>query len=126
MDNTILERLKKEIESFSPDAKPAEVGIVRKVGDGIVEIEGLSDAMMAEMVHFDEASAGSVKNAISKNDELFGVVLNLEEDAVKATVLGDSARIREGMLVKRTKKLLSIPVGEAFIGRIVNALGEPV
>src|SRR3989344_5726991 len=126
MDQTIIERLKKEIESFAGDQKPAEVGIVRKVGDGIVEIEGLSEAMMAEMVFFDESSASSVKNAIVKDDQLFGVILNLEEDTVKAIILGDSARIREGMLVKRTKQLLSVPVGEAMISRIVNALGDPI
>ncbi|OGG43169.1 F0F1 ATP synthase subunit alpha, partial [Candidatus Kaiserbacteria bacterium RIFCSPHIGHO2_01_FULL_48_10] len=94
--------------------------------DGIVEIEGLSEAMMAEMVFFDESSASSVKNAIVKDDQLFGVILNLEEDTVKAIILGDSARIREGMLVKRTKQLLSVPVGEAMISRIVNALGDPI
>ena len=126
MSNTIIERLKKEIESYSGKAEPTDVGVVRIVGDGIVEIEGLNDAMMAEMVLFDEASVSTVKGAISKDDTLYGVVLNLEEDAVKAIILGDSSRIKEGMLVKRTKRLLSVPAGEAFVGRIVNAIGEPV
>jgi F-type H+/Na+-transporting ATPase subunit alpha len=126
MDANIIERLKKEIESYSGKNEPTDVGVVRVVGDGIVEIEGLQDAMMAEMLTFDEASISSVKDAISKDGELFGVVLNLEEDAVKAIILGDSSRIKEGMLVKRTKRLLSIPVGEAIVGRVVNAIGEPV
>ncbi len=126
MDSNIVERLKKEIESFSPDREPAEIGVVRKVGDGIVEIDGLDKAVMAEMVLFDESSVSDVKTAISRDSELFGVILNLEEDTVKAILLGDSSRVKEGMLVKRTKRLLSIPVGEGVVGRIVNPLGEPV
>lgn len=126
MDISIIERLKKEIESFAPNSKPEEVGIVRKVGDGIVEIEGLDEASMAEMVRFDESSVSDVKGAISHDDTLFGVILNLEESMVKAIILGESSRIKEGMLVHRTKKLLSIPVGDAVIGRIVDALGVPV
>ncbi len=126
MDISIIERLKKEIESFSPHGEPAETGIVRKVGDGIVEIEGLDNAGMAEMVRFDESSVSDVKGAISHEDTLFGVILNLEEDSVKAIILGESSRIKEGMVVYRTKKLLSVPVGEAVIGRIVDSLGEPI
>lgn len=126
MDTNIIDRLKKEIASFAPNAEPTEVGIVRKVGDGIVEIEGLDQAAMAEMVRFDESSVSDVKGAISHDDTLFGVILNLEEDMVKAIILGESSRIKEGMLVHRTKKLLSIPVGDAAIGRIVDALGVPI
>ena len=126
MDAAIIARLKKEIEQYSTDKKPEEVGIVRKVGDGIVEIEGLEKATMAEMITFDESSKTSVKDAIHKEDSLFGVILTLEEDVVKAIILGDSARIKEGMLVRSTGKLLTVPVGDAMVGRIVNALGESV
>lgn len=126
MDVSVIERLKKEIDSFASGKAAEEAGVVRKVGDGIVEIDGLEKASMAEMIVFDEASAGSVKDAISRDDALFGVVLNLEEDGVKAIVLGDTARIREGMLVKSTGKVLSVPVGDALVGRIVNALGQPI
>jgi len=126
MDNTVIERLKKEIERLDLAHKDEEVGIVRKVGDGIVEIEGLAQAAMTEMLQFDESSTNSVEKTISKNSDLFGLVLNLEEDSVKAIVLGDSSRIVEGMVVRKTGRLLSIPVGEAFVGRIVNSLGEPV
>lgn len=126
MDSTIIQRLKKEIEGFSRDKDAAEAGVVRTVGDGIVEIEGLAGAAMAEMVAFDEASVSDVKSAIKHDDALYGVILNLEEDTVKAVLLGDSSRVREGMLVSRTKRLLSIPAGDAFVGRIVNAIGEPV
>ena len=125
-DQTIIERLKKEIESLNLDRKEEAAGIVRTVGDGIVEIEGLADAAMMEMVMFDESSNASVEDATKKDSDLFGLVLNLEEDSVKVILLGDSSRVTEGMVVRKTGKLLSIPVGDAFIGRIVNALGEPV
>lgn len=125
MSSPLIERLKKEIESLG-SAAPAHIGVVRTVADGIVEIEGLTDAAMAEMVRFDESSKLSVLEAISREGELFGVVLNLEEDVVKAIVLGDSSRIQEGMHVHGTKKLLSVPVGDALIGRIVDTLGRPV
>lgn len=126
MDASIIERLKKEIASFGGKGSPEDVGVVRTVGDGIVEIEGLDNASMSEMLVFDEASISDVKGAIQHDDALYGVILNLEEDTVKAIILGDSRRIKEGMVVKRTKRLLSVPVGDAFIGRIVNALGEPI
>ncbi len=126
MDASIIERLKKEIGSFSGKGNPEDVGIVRTVGDGIVEIEGLADATMAEMLVFDESSVTDVKGALKHDDALYGVILNLEEDTVKAILLGDSNRVKEGMIVKRTKRLLSVPVGENVVGRIVNALGEPI
>lgn len=125
-DKTIIERLKREIENISPATNVEEVGVVRTVGDGIAEIEGLSNSAMAEMLLFDESSTSSVEGAISKEGALYGLALNLEEDSVKAIILGDSSRVREGMVVKRTGNLLSIPVGEQFIGRIVDTLGEPV
>lgn len=125
-DKTVIERLKREIEGLTPNASVEEVGVVRTVGDGIAEIEGLSGAAMAEMVLFDESSSASVKDALEKNGELYGLVLNLEEDTVKVIILGDSARVSEGMTVKRTGNLLSIPVGEDFVGRIINPLGDPV
>ncbi|MEK9177198.1 MAG: F0F1 ATP synthase subunit alpha [Patescibacteria group bacterium] len=126
VDKTVIERLKKEIESFSIGAQAEEVGVVRKVGDGIVEIEGLAGAAMTEMLSFDEASKGSVAKALKRDGSVTGIVLNLEEDAVKAILLGDSSRVSEGMVVRKTGKLLSIPVGDAFVGRIVDPLGEPV
>ncbi len=125
-DTTIIERLKKEIAKLDLAPVSEEVGVVRKVGDGIVEIEGLSGAMMMEMLTFDEASTTSVAKALATSGVLTGLVLNLEEDVVKAVLLGDSSRVTEGMIVRSTGTLLSIPVGDAFVGRIVNALGEPV
>jgi F-type H+/Na+-transporting ATPase subunit alpha len=126
MTQSIIEKLKKEIESLGVDTTPRDVGVVRAVGDGIVEIEGLAGATMAEMVVFDESSKLSVQQSIEREGKLFGVILNLEEDSVKAIVLGDASRIQEGMHVHGTGKLLSVPVGDAVIGRIVSTLGEPV
>ncbi|PIR85557.1 F0F1 ATP synthase subunit alpha [Candidatus Kaiserbacteria bacterium CG10_big_fil_rev_8_21_14_0_10_45_20] len=125
-DKTVIERLKQEIQNLSVQKDTQEVGVVRTVGDGIVEIEGLSGAAMAEMLYFDESSISSVEETISREGKLYGLALNLEEDTVKAIILGDSSRVQEGMVVKRTGNLLSIPVGENFIGRIINPLGDPV
>ncbi|MFQ5541179.1 MAG: hypothetical protein ACE5F4_02960, partial [Candidatus Paceibacteria bacterium] len=99
-DNTVIERLKKAITDLDLDTKDEEVGIVRTVGDGIVEIEGLADAAMAEMLEFDESSVSSVEKAIVKDTKLFALVLNLEEDVIKAVVLGDASRVAEGMVVR--------------------------
>ncbi len=126
MTSPIINRLKKEIESLDLDQGKKNIGIVRTVGDGIVEIEGLEKAGMSEMVIFDEASTLNVKDAIAREGKLFGVILNLEEDTVKAIILGDASRVQEGMHVHGTGKLLSVPVGDGIIGRVVNTLGEPV
>lgn len=122
--STIIERIKKELETVSGEAHKEEVGTVVAVGDGVAEIEGLSNARMMEMVLFDDADGKSLKENMEHTGVLFGLVLNLEEESVKVVVLGDATRVREGMLVKRTGKLLSIPVGEGIVGRVVNPLGE--
>jgi F-type H+-transporting ATPase subunit alpha len=126
MSNAIIDRIKKEIEALDLASGKEEIGTVRAVGDGIVEIEGLTDVSLAEMVLFETADGKKLKDALEEGAELVGLVLNLEEDAVKAIVLGDSARIKEGMTVKRTKRLLSVGVGESLIGRVVSPLGEPL
>ncbi len=126
MTAPIIDRLKKEIAALGVEAPRENAGAVRSVGDGIVEIDGLQQAAMSEMVVFDESSQLSVAEAIKRDGALFGVILNLEEDTVKAIILGDASRIKEGMLVYGTGKLLSVPVGDAVIGRIVDTLGVPV
>lgn len=126
MSTTIVEKLKKEIASLESEAMKEEIGIVTAVGDGIAEIDGLKGAKMMEMVSFETADGKSLKDALDESGELFGLVLNLEEDSVKVVVLGNAAAIREGMRVKSTGRLLSIPVGEAIVGRVVNPLGEPI
>lgn len=126
MDNTIIEKLRKQIESFEVHSTPHGVGTVVAVGDGVAEIDGLPNALMAEMVEFDTASESDLRDAIAEEGRLFGMVLNLEEHALRAVVLGDARRVKEGMTVRATGKVLSVPVGEGLIGRVVNTLGEPL
>ncbi len=121
-----IEQFKKEIEGFTPDSKPAKTGTVVRVGDGVAEIEGLEGAQMSEMVRFDIASGNSLEKAIAQKKEVYGLVLNLEEESVRVIVLGDVGAVREGMTVISTGATLSIPVGEALLGRVVSPLGEPL
>ncbi len=126
MSNTIIERIKKEIEHITDDAAAEEVGTVVSVGDGIAEIEGLTHASMMEMVVFDTATGKNLEDSMNTSGKVFGLILNLEEDTVKVVILGESSHITEGMIAKRTKKLLSIPVSYDVIGRVVNPLGEAI
>jgi F-type H+-transporting ATPase subunit alpha len=111
----IIETLKKQIEGFKAETKSEKVGRVIEVGDGIARISGLSDAMASEMLEFTGSS-----------ESVFGVALNLEEDQVGAMILGEYEKIKEGDTVKSTGKILSVPVGETIIGRVVNPLGAPI
>ena len=124
MSTTLIERIKKEIENLDTNALPEETGTVRTVGDGIAEIEGLQNAQMMEMVLFDTKEGKVLKDALDGQGELLGLVLNLEEDVVKVVILGESNQVKEDMSVIRTGKLLSIPVSDAIIGRVVSPLGE--
>lgn len=124
MSTEIIERIKKEIEGLQPSSEVVEIGTVTSVGDGIAEIDGLREAQMMEMVVFDDDEGRSLQESIESSEALYGLILNLEEDSVKVVVLGESDRVREGMTVKRTKKLLSIPVGDDIVGRVVSPLGE--
>ncbi|MBC7836571.1 F0F1 ATP synthase subunit alpha [Acetobacteraceae bacterium] len=121
-----IEQFKKEIEGFTPSTRPAKTGTVVRVGDGVAEIEGLEGAVMSEMVRFDIASNTSLQKAIAQKEDVYGLVLNLEEESVRVIVLGNVAAVREGMTVISTGATLSIPVGEALLGRVVSPLGEPV
>ena len=122
--STIIEKIKKELESLAPTTTLDETGTVVAVGDGVAEIDGLQNARMMEMIIFDNTEGATLAESIDDTSVLYGLVLNLEEESVKAVVLGDTSRVREGMLVKRTGKLLSIPVGDNIVGRVVNPLGE--
>ncbi|MDE1944418.1 MAG: F0F1 ATP synthase subunit alpha, partial [Patescibacteria group bacterium] len=124
--DSIIKKIEAEIAAWRPAGEAAEVGTVRAAGDGIAEIDGLEGAAMAEMVLFDPTFDRSLAEALRDPAPIYGLVLNLEEGGVRAVVLGEAAKVYEGMLVRRTGKLLSIPVGEAMVGRVVNALGEPV
>jgi F-type H+-transporting ATPase subunit alpha len=110
----IIDQLKKQIEKFEAKTQTEKVGTVLEVGDGVARISGLSDLMMSEMVEFTNDS-----------ESVFGVALNLEEDQVGAMVLGDYKKIKEGDKVKSTGKILSVPVSEKLIGRVVDPLGFP-
>ncbi len=121
-----IEQFKKEIENFTPEAKKTDVGTVLKVSDGVAEIEGLSGAVMSEMVRFDVARGKPLKDALEGTSEVYGVILNLEEESVRAVILGDVGLVREGMSVFSTGSVLSIPVGDAMLGRVVSTLGEPL
>jgi F-type H+-transporting ATPase subunit alpha len=123
---SIIERIEKEIESWAPEVGAEETGIVRATGDGIAEIDGLSRAAMSEMVLFDPTFNRTLADALKDPMPVYGLVLNLEEDGVRAVILGDASKIHEGMLVRRMNRLLSISVGDSLIGRVVNPLGEPV
>jgi F-type H+-transporting ATPase subunit alpha len=123
---SIIKRIEEEIAGFSPAEGTDRVGTVREVGDGIAVIDGLEDAVLSEMVVFDPTHERTLEEALSDSSAVYGLVLNLEEDGVRAVILGDTSKVFEGMLVRRMGQLLSVPVSDAMVGRVVNALGEPV
>ena len=104
--------IKEQIKRYSAELEVSDVGTVIQVADGIARIHGLEKAMQGELLEF----PGSV----------YGMVLNLEEDNVGAVLLGDSKNINEGDTVKTTGRVVEVPVGDAMIGRVVNALGQPI
>jgi len=104
--------LREEIENYDRAVNVAETGSVISVGDGIARVYGLENVMAGELVEF--------------KGGLAGIALNLEEDQVGAVLLGESSGIKEGDEVKRTGRIMSVPVGEAMIGRVVDALGKPI
>ena len=111
-----MSNLLQEIEAQIAGAKAAtakqNVGVVREIGDGVAKIEGLTDAMLNEMLDF--------------GDGITGIALNLEETEVGAIILGDYTKIKEGREVRTTGKLLQVPVGKGLLGRVVNVLGQPL
>jgi F-type H+-transporting ATPase subunit alpha len=115
--NFIVENLKKQIAEARVAASTEKVGKVAEIGDGIARITGLSDCMSGEMLEFVSGE---------KSDEsVFGVALNLEEDIIGAMILGEYVHIKEGDTVKSTGRILSVPVGENLVGRVVDPLGQP-
>jgi F-type H+-transporting ATPase subunit alpha len=110
--STILQELEQTISGLKADTSRSNVGSVREIGDGVAKIEGLSDVMLNEMLEFP--------------DGLYGIALNLEETEVGAILLGDYTKVGEGTEVRTTGKLLSVPVGRGLLGRVVNALGQPI
>ena len=122
----IVEKLKRQIAEFTPKVRSEKVGVVVSAADGIAEVEGLDEVMMSEMVSFDTSEGKPLEESLKEGSALLGMALNLEEDAVKVVVLGDAQKVKEGMTVKATGNILSIPVGRDLIGRVVNPLGEAV
>jgi F-type H+-transporting ATPase subunit alpha len=108
----INEIIRKQIENFEVGVTVMEVGTVIKVGDGIAEIHGLERVMAGELLEFPH--------------EVRGLALNLEEDKVGTVLFGDFQKIKEGDVVKRTGRIMQVPVGDALIGRVVDALGNPI
>ncbi len=112
MSSPLISELKKQIEQFSQASQVEAIGTVLEVGDGVVRLSGLSEVMASEMVEFANGA--------------LGVALNLEEGEVGVMLLEDAGDIHEGMTAKSTGKILSVPVGEDVVGRVLNALGEPI
>src|SRR5882757_5533589 len=110
--STILEEIESKIEELKTSTTKSNVGVVRETGDGVARIEGLSDVMLNEMIEFPNG--------------VFGLALNLEETEVGAILMGDNTKVSEGDEVKTTGRLLSVPVGKALLGRVVNTLGQPL
>jgi F-type H+-transporting ATPase subunit alpha len=104
--------IRDQIGGYAADVDVAEVGTVISIGDGIARLHGIERAMAGEMLEFTHG--------------VFGIALNLEEDSVGAVLLGDYKKIKEGDVVKRTGRIISVPVGDEMLGRVVNALGQPI
>jgi len=110
--STLLQEIESQISGVKTGVAKQNVGIVREIGDGVAKIEGLTDAMLNEMLDF--------------GNGVVGLALNLEETEVGVIILGDYTGVREGQEVRTTGRLLQVPVGKGLLGRVVNALGQPL
>src|SRR5437879_13184401 len=108
----IAQLLRQQIENYESKIAVDEVGTVISLGDGIARLHGLDKVMAGELLSFPHGLAG--------------IAMNLEEDQVGAVLLGDYTEIKEGDEVKRTQRIMSVPVGDAMVGRVVNALRQPM
>src|SRR5438094_8621841 len=104
--------IREQVGSYAVDVDAAEVGSIISIGDGIARVHGVDNAMAGEMLEFPHG--------------VFGIALNLEEESVGAVLLGEFKEIKEGDTVKRTGRIISVPVGDELLGRVVNALGQPL
>src|ERR1700730_12721288 len=104
--------IREQIGGFAVAVDVAEVGSIISIGDGIARVHGVENAMAGEMLEFPHG--------------VFGIALNLKEESVGTVLLGEYTEIKEGDLVKRTGRIISVPVGEELLGRVVNALGQPI
>src|SRR5919199_4765269 len=108
----ITQLIRQQIENYESKVQVDEVGTVITLGDGIARVHGLDKVMAGELLEFPH--------------DVAGVAMNLEEDQVGVVLLGEYTEIKEGDEVKRTGRIMSVPVGEAMVGRVVNALGQPI
>ena len=108
----IASAIRKNLEGFEPSVEAKTVGRIVEVGDGIAKVSGLPGAAVNELLEFEDGTVG--------------LALNLDEDTIGAVVLGNADSIEEGQTVKSTGSILSVPVGDAMLGRVINALGEPI
>src|SRR5438045_308674 len=108
----ISEIIRQQFENFEAGVTVTEVGTVIKIGDGIAEVHGLEKVMAGELLDFPH--------------EVRGLALNLEEDKVGVVLFGEYQLVKEGDVVKRTGRVMQVPVGQALVGRVVDALGNPV
>ena len=110
--NEISSLIKKQIESYNKVSTSDDVGVVLTVGDGIALVHGLDKAMLGELLIFP--------------NDIFGMVMNLESEHVGVALMGSDREIKEGDIVKRTNKVVEVPVGDALLGRVVSSLGTPL
>src|SRR5215475_5798850 len=110
--SSLLQEIEAQITGLKASVAKQNVGTVREISDGVAKIEGLTDCMANEMVDF--------------GNGVMGLALNLEETEIGAIILGNYLGVREGQEVRTTGKLLSVPVGKALLGRVVNSLGQPL
>src|SRR5580704_14471875 len=110
--NEVRSAIESYVASYSPEASREEVGVVAATGDGIARVEGLPSAMTNELLEFEDGT--------------LGIALNLDVREIGVVILGDASGIAEGQTVKRTGDILSVPVGDAYLGRVVNPLGQPI
>jgi len=108
----LVAQLKQQILSFEAPTRTVDVGTVLLVGDGIARIRGLTNARASELVEFENG--------------VLGIVLNLEDDNVGVIIMGEYSGIAEGQVVRSTGRIVSVPVGAAMIGRVINAVGQPI
>src|SRR5437763_10510966 len=108
----IAAALRKHVGKFEPKISRAQVGRVLEVGDGIARVAGLPETAVNELLEFESG--------------LFGLALNLDEESIGAVILGEVDQIEEGESVRSTGRILSVPVGDGLIGRVINALGQPL
>ena len=108
----ITAALRSNLEGWSPDVSQETVGYVTSIGDGVARVAGLPNALASELLEFPGG--------------LIGVALNLDEDSIGAVLMGESSHVEEGDEVRSTGRVLSVPVGDAMLGRVVDPLGSPI